>query len=178
MIMDRILSGDYIAGFVDGEGCFALKFRRDIRHERKGSPVYFYWDIEFAILLRADDKDILNQIKETLGCGNLSFDKRGSVRYSVTNIEDLFNKVVPFFEAHQLRAKKRHDFELWKEALLIFIKNQRKELNRKKGLRGFHKVPWNPSDTNRLVEIHEKMKTYKSVGKEWKWINLYSSQKL
>lgn len=28
------LPEDYIAGFVDGEGCFALNFRRDIRHER------------------------------------------------------------------------------------------------------------------------------------------------
>jgi len=37
------LSGDYIAGFVDGEGCFDLQFRRDIRHKRLGKPVYYSW---------------------------------------------------------------------------------------------------------------------------------------
>lgn len=42
----KILPGDYIAGFVDGEGCFALKFRRDVRHDRPGNPEYYYWDIE------------------------------------------------------------------------------------------------------------------------------------
>ena len=58
------LPGDYIAGFIDGEGCFALKFRRDVRRERKNNPVYYYWDIEFAVVLRGDDKDILNNIKK------------------------------------------------------------------------------------------------------------------
>gem|GEM_PF-6727427 len=43
-----MISGEYVAGFVDGEGCFALKFRRDVRRDRMGSPEYFYWDAEFA----------------------------------------------------------------------------------------------------------------------------------
>lgn len=55
------LSGDYIAGFVDGEGCFALKLRREIRYERKNKPTYIYWDAEFAIVLREDDKEILKK---------------------------------------------------------------------------------------------------------------------
>ena len=39
------LPGDYVAGFVDGEGCFILSFRRDIRHDcgkRSGiKPTYY-----------------------------------------------------------------------------------------------------------------------------------------
>ncbi|MEK7146796.1 MAG: LAGLIDADG family homing endonuclease [Patescibacteria group bacterium] len=164
------LSGDYIAGFVDGEGCFALKFRRDIKHERKNKPIYFYWDIEFAIVLREDDKEILEKIQAALGCGYISFTKRGMVRYSVSEINELLNKIALFFEKYPLHAKKKYDFLLWKEAVEIFKKNQRSKLNRKKGEKGFHKVIWNKGDLSRLKEIHEEMKKYKSGNRDWKWL--------
>lgn len=168
------LSGDYIAGFVDGEGCFALKFRRDVRHERgKRSgvkPVYFYWDIEFAIVLRGDDKEILDRINYTLGCGTVRTNKKGDARYSITDINDLSQKIIPFFEEFKLHAKKKHDFKLWKESVKIFLRNQRLSINSRKGERGFHKVNWNPDDIERLKEIHEEMKKYKSNIKEWKWL--------
>jgi hypothetical protein len=147
------LPGDYVAGFVDGEGCFALKFRRDVRHERKNKPVYFSWDIEFAIVLRSDDKELLDKIKNTLGFGRISIDKHGSARYAVNDINNL-SKIADFFEIHKLYGKKRLDFELWKEALEIFKRNQRLTLNRQKGERGFYKITWNENDLKRLKEIH------------------------
>ena len=67
------LPGDYIAGFVDGEGCFALKFVRSVRHDRPNKPVYFYWALEFVIMLKADDKEILDRIQYTLDCGTVQF---------------------------------------------------------------------------------------------------------
>src|SRR3989338_6692932 len=102
------LPGNYIAGFVDGEGCFAIKFRRDIKYNRPNKPVYFYWDIEFAILLGKTDKEILEKIRDTLTCGRVgNVDKRGSVRYAVNDLNDLVNKIVPFFKSYPLQAKKR-----------------------------------------------------------------------
>jgi len=50
-----LLPGEFIAGLTEGEGCFALKFRRDVRRERPNSPVYFGWQALFAIVLRSDD---------------------------------------------------------------------------------------------------------------------------
>lgn len=164
------LPGYYIAGFVDGEGCFALKFRRDVRHERKSKPVYFYWDIEFTILLRGDDRELLEKIKSTFECGNISMNNQGAARYAVTNIDDLTNKVVPFFFKYKLFGKKRLDFELWKEAVEIFQRNQRKGTNIHKGENRFHKVPWDPKDIERLRKIHEEMKKYKSIRPNWKWL--------
>lgn len=169
------LSGDYIAGFVDGEGCFALKFRRDIRHERKNKPVYFYWDIEFAIELRQDDRGLLEKIQATLECGRINVNRRGVARYSVQRIEDLNSIIVPFFTKHRLYGKKQHDFGLWKEATSIFQRNQRQELNIQKGKRGFCKTMWNPKDLKRLIEIHKEMKQYKSKREEWKWLSGASS---
>ncbi|MDP3974677.1 MAG: LAGLIDADG family homing endonuclease [Candidatus Jorgensenbacteria bacterium] len=166
------LPGDYIAGFVDGEGCFALKFRRDIRRERKGSPEYFYWDIGFIISLRSDDREILEKIKETLQCGNVIVNRRGMAQYSVSKLDDLALKVVPFFEKYQLRAKKQHDFILWKESLVLLEKNRGKKtgLSTTENSRGKRSKEWNSSDLQRLIHIHEEMGRYKSLrGSEWKW---------
>ena len=173
--MTKKLPGDYVAGFVDGEGCFILNFRRDIRHDRgKRSgikPVYFYWDIGFAIVLREDDKEILEEIKNTLGCGRVTGpNAKGQVRFQTTDINDLSDKMVPFFEKYQLYAKKKFDFNLWKEAVNIFKRNQRLSLNRKDGEKGFYKTNWSSKDLERLREIHEEMKKYKSSKKPWKWL--------
>lgn len=166
------LPGDYIAGFVDGEGCFALKFRRDARKERKNQKVYFYWDVEFAINLKFDDRDILERIKNTLECGIVhDMNTRNLVRYSVQTTEDLHTKIVPFFEKYPLHAKKLHDFNLWKEAVKIFKNNQRVTVNRKPGAKGFYKVKWDKDDLKRLEEIHEAMKQYKGGNRgNWKWL--------
>lgn len=164
------LPGDYIAGFVDGEGCFALKFRRDVRHDRKNKPVYFYWDIEFAILLRADDKDILEKIKNTLNCGKISISKRGAVRYSVNNVDELVDKIVPFFDKYSLHAKKKYDFNLWQEALVILERNRQLKIQRPSNQVGFSKVQWSTKDLNRLKQIRLEMKPYKSGNKPWKWL--------
>ena len=67
------LPGDYVAGFVDGEGCFYLTYRSEIRYERPGKPKYFRWTPYFAINLRQDDKEILEKIRNTLSCGNIHF---------------------------------------------------------------------------------------------------------
>lgn len=165
------LPGNYVAGFVDGEGCFALNFRRDIRHERKNKPVYFSWKVEFAIMLHGTDRKILEEIKNTLGCGKVgNVDKRGSVRYSVAHTTDLIEKVVPFFHEYCLRAKKKFDFELWEEAVHIIHKNQRKEVNTIKGKDGFQKTIWSPIDLKRLKTIRLEMKKYKGDSYRAKWL--------
>jgi len=165
------LPGDYIAGFVDGEGCFALKYRRDVRHERKNKPVYFYWTAEFAILLRSDDGDVLEKIKETLQCGSISNNRnKAFLRYSVQNIPDLKNKIVPFFDKHCLYAKKSKDFKLWKEAVEILMRNRQTDVRREENQRGFSKINWPPHDLKRLIESQREMQKYKSGHRPWKWL--------
>lgn len=167
--MDK-LSGDYIAGFVDGEGCFALNFRRDVRHERKNKPVYFSWKLQFSIVLRQDDREILERIRTTLECGSISIAKRGQARYQVADISELNYKISPFFEKYSLQAKKKLDFVLWKEAVAIIFKSMRKDINVQPGTYGFTKTQWDSKDLSRLKQIHEEMTAYKSKTRPWKWL--------
>ncbi len=56
-----MLPGDYIAGLVDGEGCFSLRLHKDVKSNRPGKPTYYHWKLEFCIFMRIDDKPILDR---------------------------------------------------------------------------------------------------------------------
>lgn len=145
------LPGDYIAGFIDGEGCFYLTYRSEIRHERPGKPKYFRWTPYFAINIRGDDREILEKIKNTLNCGNIYALKRGEMaHYIIQNMDDLYIKILPFFNKYPLRAKKKHDFELWSDALKIMYRNKR------------DRVSCSLIDHQKLFNIRQAMREYKS----------------
>lgn len=154
------LPGDYVAGFVDGEGCFYLTYRKEIKHHRKGAPVYYRWTPYFAITLREDDIDIFYKIKSTLGCGSIYLLKAKGKEYrlayfGIQNMDDLFNKILPFFRKYPLRAKKRLDYELWSKALLLLYKYKigKYKIGQRRCSTNDHKV---------LFEIRKQMRTYKS----------------
>ncbi len=166
------LPGDYISGFVDGEGCFALKFRRD-RKQNVGNKKfrdYFYWGVELAIVLRDDDLPILNSIKYALGCGHINSLRNGQARFSIQNPKEICEKIIPFFNKYPLRAKKGSDFELWSKAAWIINKYRDGEINTQKGHRGFTKKEMTNQDINKLNKIREEMLAYKSKrAKPFRW---------
>ncbi|MEW6033228.1 MAG: LAGLIDADG family homing endonuclease [Chloroflexota bacterium] len=146
----------YISGFVDGEGCFSLNFRKDVRHEIKGNPQYFMWKASFAIVLRTDDIEVLKAIRNTLGCGKVDVTS-DQARFHVEDLGKLTNTIIPFFDKYPLRAKKKSDFLLWKEAVEILYLHRQMGIGRKKG-----SVKWAPEDLRRLLQIYEQMRTFKS----------------
>lgn len=79
----REITGEYIAGFVDGEGCFSLTLRKD-------KNKYFYWKTQFAITLRNDDRGVLDQIKNFFVCGAITY-SNDEVRYQIAD-NDLLKK--------------------------------------------------------------------------------------
>lgn len=124
------LPPDYICGFVDGEGCFTIVISR---HQTKklGLDARLHFEIE----LRDDDEEILQLIRQTLDCGriyHLNYDKYGwhpHVELKVSSIKEIKNKLIPFFEKHQLRGKKKHSFNLFKEAAELFYKKEHLTMN-------------------------------------------------
>ena len=93
------------------------------------------------------------------------------VRYAVNIIDDLKGKILPFFEKYPLQAKKKNDFELWKEAVEIFYRNKKKAINIGNISGTSQKVRWNPRDLKRIEEIKKLMEVYKGGNRhQWKWI--------
>ena len=167
------LPGDYIAGFVDGEGCFALTFRKDTKYNITNNKPreYYYWGVQFAIVLRSDDIHILELIKDKLGCGSITYTKdRTQARYSVQNARDLSEKIIPVFRQYKLRAKKAFDFNLWGQAVEILNKHRNGVLNTKTGIHGFVKKELPEEDGKRLIKLRGEMLNYKSErNKKFKW---------
>ena len=55
-----------------------------------------------------------------------------------------------------------------REALSILWKN--KQPSRISGERGFRKIDWRKEDVDRLKNIHEEMKNFKSRRSPWRWL--------
>lgn len=169
------LPGDYVAGFVDGEGCFSLKYRIDRKTNKTSKKIreYFYWGLEFAIVLRSDDIEILNKIQHALACGSTTKSKNGErVRFSVQNIKEVVEKVIPYFNKHKLYAKKSNDFLLWSQAAILLNKYKNGILNVREGVKGFTTKKISDTDLESLFNLREKMTNYKSFRKNgFKWGN-------
>ncbi len=132
-------------------GCFNLQFRRDVRHKRTGTPTYYSWRAQFIIVGKLDKEDLLRQIQNTLGCGKIHYITGTQLRYSVQDIDSLYNVIFPFFGQYQLSGKKKQDFELWAEAIEIIHQNKGKSLNR-----------WSKDHFQRLIDIQKTIQKYKA----------------
>lgn len=116
--MHMELETNYIVGLVDGEGSFTVYVKdpdsvKQVKRRTKVEPRFF-------IKLIEKDKEILFQLKKYFGCGNVYFQKdnrlnhRNCYRYEVSNRQDLFNIIIPFFESNVLKLRsKRGDFEIF-----------------------------------------------------------------
>lgn len=122
------LSPEYITGFVDGEGCFCVSISKHKTLKRR-QEVRLIFEIE----VREDDLDILQQIQERIGCGNIyhlpykRYEKwRPHVKLKVSNIKDIVHILIPFFDAHPLRAKKRKSYQIFRQ--IAFMVAEKKHL--------------------------------------------------
>mgnify|MGYP001422106484 CR=1 FL=1 len=114
-----MLTADYVLGLVDGEGCFAVHFNQSQRRRAKVEP-------RFCLKLRAEDRVLLDELRDFFGCGQVYIqrDHRPNhslcYRFEVSNRQDLFEKVIPFFEQHSLRSpSKQRDFALFKRVFTL-----------------------------------------------------------
>ena len=140
-------------------GCFNLQFRKDVKNKRQNAPTYYRWKAQFIITGEQNQINQIEKIKNALGCGRLHFIQK-KIRYSVQNINDLYEKVVPFFRKQEMPDTKKKDFELWTEAIVIIYKNKRKILS-----------AWQKDDFQKLVDIQKSIQQYKQRTKNAKWIN-------
>jgi hypothetical protein len=112
-----MLTADYVVGLVDGEGSFAVHLNRSQRRRAKVEP-------RFCLKLQAMDRPILDALRDFFGCGKVYIqrDRRPNhslcFRFEVSNRQELWEKVIPFFQQHPLKfPSKRRDFTLFQRVL-------------------------------------------------------------
>jgi len=101
----------YISGFVDGEGCFSITIQKS-SNVKLGIQVI----PEFHVSQHQNRIEVLEVIKNKLGCGYIKPNdyrnpKDQTSVYVVRNINDLRDKVIPFFKKSPLISIKQKDFE-------------------------------------------------------------------
>lgn len=116
------ITAEYIVGLVDGEGCFYTHLLPPSRHPHAKNYTVRH---SFFIKLREDDLPLLKGIKKYFGCGHIHIQRdrrkthRTCYRYDVAAIEDLRGKIIPFFDRYPLRSRKRNDYLLFREIVMM-----------------------------------------------------------
>lgn len=79
----------------------------------------------FSIGLHIKDLDLLTNIRNFWGVGNIIISKQGNVAtYHVQSIKDMVNVIIPHFNKYPLQTKKLRDFLIFKLIIEILVKKE------------------------------------------------------
>ncbi len=107
------LEAQWIVGFVDGEGCFHIGINS--HPEMKAG---FQVLPEFTVVQHERDVQVLHAFKAHFGCGVVRKNHGDRMAYRVRGSDHLLERVIPFFEKHPLKTRKRVDFAKFRRVLL------------------------------------------------------------
>ena len=153
--MTTKLNPQWIVGFVDGEGCFNLDahIKKDMKWKVQIQP-------EFTVVQNEIDLQILYALKEYFGCGTVTVnrtDKSGTRwQFRVKSITELTEKIIPFFEEHSLKTKKKIEFQSFRTICL-----QMKAKYHLNSLKNFLEIV--DQGAQLRVRLHPKAKSTKST---------------
>ena len=107
--------GDYLAGYVDGEGSFHVAVQRN-------PSTRYGWQLvpEFHVSQNPERATVLRLLQAHLQCGRIQANAKSGGRdrslvYVVRGRADLLRNVIPFFERHPILSEKRREFETFAE---------------------------------------------------------------
>lgn len=148
------ITGEFIAGFVEGEGCFSLNY------QTTGKNRCVWLRPMFFIGLNIRDKELLEKIRDKIGCGRIyilkasgkyKYDKKhNEARLCVYRKEELQNIVIPFFEKYQFHGSKKIAFDVFKKIMKI-VSSRKQGKSRK-------------TDEIRLLRLKRKLVNYEGAN--------------
>ena len=114
----------WFAGFIDGEGCFVFRIEK----------YKWYYQIFLQVELRDDDLPLLFEIQEQLQMGTICRKspkerqlarcpgEKPTASWKVCRQDDCL-RLTELLDAHPLRSKKKHDYDIWREVVLELQKD-------------------------------------------------------
>ena len=108
------LQAQWVVGFVDGEGCFYVGI-----NPHPEMSCQFQVLPEFTVVQHKRDTQLLHALKKFFGCGVVRQNHGDRMAYRVRGLNHLTERIVPFFEKHPLRSKKRVDFARFRKILRL-----------------------------------------------------------
>ena len=116
---DSKLEAQWVAGFVDGEGCFyvGINAQPEMKTGYQVLP-------EFTVVQHERDVQLLYALKKFFGCGVVRQNHGDRMAYRVRGVEHLLERVIPFFERHPLKTRKQVDFLKFRKILLLMKRDE------------------------------------------------------
>lgn len=115
----------WISGFVDGEGCFAISVFKNTT-TKAGYQVF----PEFVVTQGAKSLLTLEEIQTFFGCGKIYQNTRHDnhrehlYRFCVRSINDIQQRIIPFFAKYPLQTAKQNDFNVFCEVVAMIAKKE------------------------------------------------------
>ena len=113
------LDAQWIVGFVDGEGCFHVSINAH-PEMTAGAQVL----PEFTVVQHERDIQVLHALKSFFGCGVVRKNNGDRMAYRVRGHEHLSKNIIPFFEKHPLKTRKRVDFIKFREIVNLMSRGE------------------------------------------------------
>ena len=113
---ERLLTPDYLAGFIDGEGCFSVSI-----HPNPNAKWGWLIDPDFTINQHRQSRELLESIQRFLGCGKIyekSPNKSNVLTFTVYGRKMILEKIIPFLDSHPVISNKRHDYAKFRDIIL------------------------------------------------------------
>jgi hypothetical protein len=129
------LNAQWIVGFVDGEGCFHIGINKNQKMSL-GVQVL----PEFTVVQHEVDEQVLHALKAYFGCGVVRKNHGTRLSYRVRGHDNLLHKIIPFFEKHQLKTRKRVDFAKFRKVVLLMEKKEHLNLDGVEKIREIQKT--------------------------------------
>jgi hypothetical protein len=110
----------WVVGMTDGEGCFSICI---VPHP--GCALGWQVQHEYSVTQASASMAALDLIRRFFGCGRIICNPRQGdhrqalARFSVKARRDLLQRIIPFFDEHPLITAKRHDFEVFCQAMAL-----------------------------------------------------------
>ena len=103
----------WIVGFVDGEGCFYVGCFRN-----SSMTNGYQIQADFTVVQHERDIQILYGLKQYFECGTVVVNHGNRYAFRVRKLEHLVDIIIPFFEKHKLKSKRRIEFEKFRTICL------------------------------------------------------------
>ena len=113
-----------------GEGCFLINIYKS--KTKLGEAV----QLVFKLTQHIRDEELMKSLIECLDCGNIYID-RNAFDFKVTKLDDIQNKIIPFFKKFQLYGVKALDFADFCQVAELM---KDKKHSTKKGLEQIRKI--------------------------------------
>ena len=112
------LDPEWVAGFVDGEGCFHVSINRQPKMSTG-------WQVlpEFRIVQHQKNEAILERLQRFFKAGKVMVNHGTRKELRIRKLDDL-KKVAAFFQKHQLLTRKHEDFEMFVEVLSMIEREE------------------------------------------------------